>query len=357
MKKTSAEWSIRMLVDLQDRIDVEAEYQRGSVWSTSQQRLLIDSILRGYDIPKIYLSQLSEGHRYRFEVVDGKQRLTAIWNFFNDKFALARSSNFDDLGDLGGKTASELSQVAHDRLAFTSITVSIIDKATEDEIAELFLRLQKGEPLKAAETRNAIRGPVRDFIANDLRTHPVFPELGLPSKRFGWHELAAITLLLVLNDGLTTIKGADLNDLYENRDFDSSGTAAFTARSLLDDLHSVARQSPGSIRTRWGFVDLFLCLYRLRKNGLEWTPETMMRFFEDFEHERRDVSTLLAEYRRQASTLDVTELGQDTVIAIPSVERDMFAYVESFSREGATAEAIKIRVDVMYGRVLSLLPS
>ena len=53
MRKETSEWSIRMLVDLQNRINVDAEYQRGKVWSRAQQALLIDSILRSFDIPKI----------------------------------------------------------------------------------------------------------------------------------------------------------------------------------------------------------------------------------------------------------------------------------------------------------------
>ena len=52
MRKETSEWNIRMLVDLQNRINVDAEYQRGKVWSRAQQALLIDSILRNFDIPK-----------------------------------------------------------------------------------------------------------------------------------------------------------------------------------------------------------------------------------------------------------------------------------------------------------------
>ena len=47
MRKETSEWSVRMLADFERRINVDAEYQRGKVWSRPQQALLIDSILRG----------------------------------------------------------------------------------------------------------------------------------------------------------------------------------------------------------------------------------------------------------------------------------------------------------------------
>ena len=70
-----------MLADFQSRINVDAEYQRAKVWSKAQRSLLIDSILRGFDIPKIFLRKQSEGSPRLFDVIDGKQRLTAIWEF------------------------------------------------------------------------------------------------------------------------------------------------------------------------------------------------------------------------------------------------------------------------------------
>ena len=44
MRKSTSEWSVRMLADFQHRMNVDAEYQRGKVWSQAQQALLIDSI-------------------------------------------------------------------------------------------------------------------------------------------------------------------------------------------------------------------------------------------------------------------------------------------------------------------------
>lgn len=133
-----------MLIDFKDRINVDAEYQRGMVWSKAQKALLIDSIMRGFDIPKIYLSKLPDGSEYLFNVIDGKQRLTAIWDFVSDSFPLLEKlSKFPALGELGGSRWSDLPDKAKDKLQFATITVTKVEGETREEVHELFLRLQQ----------------------------------------------------------------------------------------------------------------------------------------------------------------------------------------------------------------------
>src|SRR5712664_261663 len=61
---------------------VNPEYQRGRVWTLAQKKRLVDSVLRGYPIPLIYLHHISKevaGHkREDFEVIDGQQRISAL---------------------------------------------------------------------------------------------------------------------------------------------------------------------------------------------------------------------------------------------------------------------------------------
>jgi hypothetical protein len=345
-----------MLTDVRERIDTESEYQRAQVWSVAQQRLLIDSLLRGYDIPKIYLRKLAEGGPRLYEVVDGKQRLTAIWRFLGNDFRLSSDVYIEGIGQLGRKRWSELSAAAQDRLQFAKITVSELEEATSDEVAELFLRLQAGEPLRAAEKRNAILGPVRDFVANRLATLPVFSHLGIPDRRFTWHELGAIALLLTIRGGPATLKGADLNDLYEDQGFDPNGETARLTIQWLNQLDAVAQISPGAITTRWGFVDLLLCLMRLDQEGTTWTGQDVMDFFLAFENERKEAATRLAEFRAEVSELDPSEMdAQEAVLELPAVKPDMFSYVQAFSREGATEENVRVRSEVMCRRLTTQL--
>ena len=355
MRKETSEWSIRMLADFRGRINVDAEYQRGTVWSQPQQALLIDSIMRGFDIPKIFLRKLPDGSPHLFDVIDGKQRLTALWRFVADEFNLLRTDPFPEFGDLSGKRWSELPNAARDRFQFTNVTVSKIEDATDDEIRDLFLRLQKGNPLNAAEKRNAIAGPVRDFVVERLSCHPLWPKTVIRQTRFGWDEHSAIILELVRKGGPTALKGADLHKLYETDDFDPNGSEASRTIAVLDKLSEMAAHSPGSIRTRWGIVDLSIVLMRLRAEGIEKDHAVLMDFFEFFEGERRQVSQALNEVQSRVVEFSLDEedlLDDDELKRMPP---DMLKYHMAFAREGASKENVKTRADIMYNSLRGFL--
>ena len=326
------------------------------MWSQPQQALLIDSILRGFDIPKIFLRKRRDGSSHLFDVIDGKQRLTAIWAYFANDLPLLRSEPFPELGDLSGKHWSDLSSDARDRLQFSTITISTIQQATDDEIRELFLRLQDGEPLNAAERRNAMTGPVRDFVADSMAKHDLWRNTRIRSGRFGWHEHSAIVLALIVAGGPVGLKGADLLKLYSNEKFDPEGADADRAIRLLDGLHEATEAGPGFIRTRWGLVDLALVLMRLTAERTSVPPWEAMQFFKDFEARRRSVAETLIELQTRAVTgiLDREAWAAEPDAADP-ITSDELTYHLAFAREGASKENVEKRHAVMYRKFLEFL--
>lgn len=64
------------------------EYQRGEVWNAGQKKRLLDSVLRGYHIPLIYLhhikTEVAGAKREDFEIIDGQQRINAFYEFRED---------------------------------------------------------------------------------------------------------------------------------------------------------------------------------------------------------------------------------------------------------------------------------
>lgn len=76
--------TIRGLLALRknNMLTVNSEYQRGAVWTSVQQKKLIDSVLRGYPLPIIYLHHKKrevEGMlKDDLEIIDGQQRLNAL---------------------------------------------------------------------------------------------------------------------------------------------------------------------------------------------------------------------------------------------------------------------------------------
>lgn len=63
------------------RLNLSPSYQRGDVWPTVDAQILMESILRGIPLPSVILLRATEDGRQVYEVIDGKQRLTAILRF------------------------------------------------------------------------------------------------------------------------------------------------------------------------------------------------------------------------------------------------------------------------------------
>lgn len=94
MKYTNVEWTIERLMQLIDKksIDLRPPYQRNFIWSTKDQKLLIDSIRKGYPLPNFFI--LKENDKY--EMVDGQQRAITIHKFVNNEFVDLNKQYFRD---------------------------------------------------------------------------------------------------------------------------------------------------------------------------------------------------------------------------------------------------------------------
>lgn len=74
-------------------IDLEPDYQRGNVWTDAQKVALIDSVFRNIDIGKFTIIKRNWGKDpnkpetpFMYEMLDGKQRITALYEFYTGKF-------------------------------------------------------------------------------------------------------------------------------------------------------------------------------------------------------------------------------------------------------------------------------
>lgn len=183
-------WPITTTYGYRGRIDTNPDYQRPAVWTTAQKQLLMDTIVRGYDIPKLYLRQVSNNPQ-KYEVVDGQQRLRAIFEFIKGEFRLPK--NIDPvLGlDIQNMKYEELPIEIRTEFDVYPLDIIVIDNAEEEEIREMFLRLQNGTTLKAQEKRNAMPGNMRDFI-KDLTNHNIFTDsVKFSNVRYSHDHVAA----------------------------------------------------------------------------------------------------------------------------------------------------------------------
>src|SRR5437660_4156689 len=79
MKMTSEKRAVDKIFRRRDRYDIP-DWQRGEVWTREKKQGLIDSMLRGWKLPKFYFVEASDDG---YLVEDGQQRLIAIFEFFS----------------------------------------------------------------------------------------------------------------------------------------------------------------------------------------------------------------------------------------------------------------------------------
>ena len=313
MKMSKTPYPAATLCSLKGRIDPTPDYQRPPVWSRKQKQLLLDSILRGYDIPKMYWREVEREDGIQFEVIDGQQRLRTLWEFREGEFKLARDMDRINGKDCAGKAYSELPSDLVIQFDSYPVDVVIVRDAVmtdeEDEVRDMFLRLQNGTTLKAQEKRNAMPGAMRDFIKS-LSEHAFFEKCRFSNSRYTYDLVAAQLTRLELAGGPVSIRNADLNRMYaDNTSFDASGPKARKVRRVLDFLGRAFPEKTPELE-RYNVVTLYCIASSLLESYVHQGLEPKLRdWFLSFETERRAQEQLpederdpqLVEYRRLTS--------------------------------------------------------
>ena len=278
-------WTAQSSFRRRKGIDTNPDYQRPAVWTRAQKQLLIDSMLRDYDVPKFYLHRTGKD---TYDVIDGQQRLRAIWEFFEGGFALAKDAEDVNGCEIKGKKYDELDFDMQDKINSYNLDFVVLDYVDDDEIREMFLRLQNGTSLKAQEKRNAMPGRMGDFVRN-LAKHPFFTKVYFSNSRFTYDLIAAQMTLLYLNknSGICNINDRDLIVMYESqKNFDESSSEAIAINRLLDYLDSMFPSKAPELKI-YSVISLFILLMDLMPNyDIRNREQDLAQWFIEFENMR-----------------------------------------------------------------------
>ena len=122
-------------------INLHPKYQRGYIWSNTKKVGLIQSIVNGYPIPGVMFSQTDVVNV--FNVMDGKQRLSAIEAFKDDKICI-KVEGIE-------YTYSELTERQKAKFDATTISVSVSFGLTEEDESFIYERINRAVPLSGGE--------------------------------------------------------------------------------------------------------------------------------------------------------------------------------------------------------------
>ena len=183
--------SIEAMLDSEKYIR-NPEYQRRKRWNNTRKSRLIESFIMNVPIPPIFLYEIDYSI---YEVMDGQQRLTAIYDFYKGKFELEGLEYWQELNGRNYQNLPEQVQKGIDRRYLSSI-ILLQETAKSKEEAEylkqiVFERLNSGgEKLTAQETRNALHNGKFNRLCIKLSENDPFRKMwNLPLESEGEEKL------------------------------------------------------------------------------------------------------------------------------------------------------------------------
>lgn len=267
-----------------NRYDLQPDYQRDKVWSKDDKQKLLDSILKQWDISKVYLHVIDKEN---FEVVDGQQRLSTVYDFYENEIEL--SEEYSD--EFGGLTYADLPDTVKDIFDDYEIDLVLIEDASEEELKELFARLQLGKALNSGEKLNAIHGKLRDFAKN-LTTNNLFTNtISLKNIRHSHLSIAGQLCILGIR-GIDNLKFRDIKSLLDsNVNFNPNSNKGKKITQVVNFIDSSFADDTKLFRNKASITTLFALISTMKENGFNLTvnenKNKISEFYSDFLDELR----------------------------------------------------------------------
>jgi hypothetical protein len=307
--KTLSWWRAR-----RTKIDMSPPYQRrGRLWSPTDKAYLIDSILNGFDVPKIYVADFTWGDsplnlkRLPYAIIDGKQRFEAIFDFYDGKITLNDDFVYREeptlkLRGLGYQDLKQNHAEIAEMFDTYNLSVMSVIASKEELINELFVRLNRSKPLTGAEVRNAMSGPAPKLFRR-VAEHEFFTTCVSFSVKRGQDLNAAAKLMMFEYEGkLSETKKRNMDQFTADATKENRAKLELAARRVLDTLEIMTEifLPHDRLLLSAGTVPIYYWLVR-------YTPAKSQRFVRQFLIEFEDArrkNRLLSSEEPSSSKLD-----------------------------------------------------
>lgn len=150
----------------ENKLIVNRRYQRKLVWSIDEKASFIDSVLKEFPVPLFLLAESKQGDESIYEIIDGMQRLNALFSYIENEFSLngeyfdleatAETKLLKDTGMIEQKTPILDRKICADKIASYVLPISSYRSTNEATIDEIFRRINaNGKHLSKQEIRQA----------------------------------------------------------------------------------------------------------------------------------------------------------------------------------------------------------
>lgn len=222
--------TISWFIDLHRRelLELDPPYQRRSVWNQRYREDFIETVLLGYPAPSIFLyEEIEDDGSTHYSVVDGKQRLTTIFDFVDGAFPTRDESTALPAAERGQYFGAVDPGTKHRYWSY-EFTVEYLPSTDEALLTEVFDRINRNvAKLTRQELRHARYGEGAFAVAiEELEAEmrealgTSFPRIVESSRRQMKDVEFMATLALLVENGPETTSQDDLDRVYAEREDD-----------------------------------------------------------------------------------------------------------------------------------------
>lgn len=251
--------------------------QRGNVWKPYYKKALIDSILQGLPIPALLLRNETDANGKQTSwVIDGRQRLTSIFEFRNNGFKTATIGMSHKIEPNSippiepGRNYEQLSQHSKNMFDNYVLLLNVLDD-DEDKEGLIFRRWQNHVPLTSAEMLASYQSETRE-LAVSLQNHSIWGEIyeGKDPKRKQLFQGALCLVILELTDGRASLTPGHLKE-YASGYRDEDITNDLLER-LFERLDVVQHVFTDTKITHWAeIIPMYQAVLFLNQKGRTFT--------------------------------------------------------------------------------------
>lgn len=337
---TKTLYTVSDFVDWQrnDGLNLRPYFQRGSVWQSKAKSFLIDTIVRGFPIPIIYIQTQTDRATRRSvrRVVDGQQRLRTILAYVD--IGLLKDATDQDLFSvmpthnprLSGLGFSELSTDLQDQILATELSVHVLPETVTDKtLLQIFARLNStGTRLNDQELRNAnFHGEFKTLVYNlsyeqidrwiEWGTFSTQALAQMKEVEF----LSDVVLMLLRGPGART--KASLDGLYAKNDetFEEAERVASIIPRLFEEIDQIAANQDLQLFLKPSWLYTLFTLIAISKYGapLKGDSELGSTEYRNFPTSHAQIDALL---RHAAGKLRSGDIPRDLESALRGASTD-----------------------------------
>src|SRR5437016_1254091 len=122
-----------------NQLTLAPEFQRNSVWPNPAKAYLIETILNDRPIPLLFFQRTTSPQTGRpsYTVIDGQQRLRAIFDFMDDRYSLAKDPKRSKYSQ---KRFSELEHRLKEQITNYDLIIQELSGYSDNDIRDMFVR-------------------------------------------------------------------------------------------------------------------------------------------------------------------------------------------------------------------------